>query len=205
MKAYQFVFSSALIAFGAFSQQSLAQSNAVVKGYIEGLSGIAQHRAELNEDQRLLSEVAATGGIRIGVAFNDYVAVEGSYQQFGEVNEGSTGTNGDSYDTETDVRAFRLGTRLSVPLNTWLNLTGRLGFSYWDYDVAIQNETTTSESFRIDDTGNDPYYGVGLRFELNRMFHIGVEYNRSKMQVNLDGQNVDHELGDATVSFGYIF
>jgi len=74
VKAYQFVFSSALIAFGAFSQQSLAQSNAVVKGYIEGLSGIAQHRAELNEE--LLHNYHGTTSLPFEPGDNQCLAVK---------------------------------------------------------------------------------------------------------------------------------
>jgi hypothetical protein len=85
------------------------------------------------------------------------VGIEGSYRDFGEPEDGF------------------LGQRVSVEVTSWdlfgyaglkfgpFGVFGKIGNTWWDADAKLNTDVGR---FSDGDSGNDPAYGIGARFQL---------------------------------------
>ena len=107
----------------------------------------------------------------IGWRFNKWIAIDGGYWDLGEFKSDFEGFDRkQSFDTQ----ALTLGGIVSVPL--WvLDLYGRGGFAYWEFDGR-----------NIDEDGTDPYYGLGVALNLGGSLDIYLEWVRFDFETELD-------------------
>ena len=116
----------------------------------------------------------------VGWRFNDYLAIDGGYQNFGRFDQ-----TFDDMGTPTDLSlkadGFTLGAIGSLPLSDRFSLFARAGAYFWDGDADINNVSAASpEETNI-------YYGVGVRFALTEKF-----------SVTADGSSYDLDGTDST-------
>jgi hypothetical protein len=110
------------------------------------------------------------GGYNFGIIPLIDIAVEGAYMDFGEQ------TNGDAQLESEAVGIFGLvGFNLGP-----VGLFGKVGAVDWDTDLKFDNASNESDS------GTDPAYGVGARFQLFSA-SIRAEYEL----FDLDGVDID--------------
>ena len=139
-----------------------------------------------------------------GIPLNENLAVEISYQDFGEAS--LSGVNGNQFRIGTTTYQFTTTASLSVsaesigyalvpkmPVSENLSLYGKLGFHYWDSKFSVTSTNTTAS---LDDDGNDVFYGFGAEMNFgNLKGRIGYSL------FDLDGDDI--ESVNIGISFGY--
>jgi len=106
-----------------------------------------------------------------GWQFNDYLSVEGGYQNFGAFDQRFT-VNGQTVDVSLDADGFTLGGTGSLPLSDRFALYGRVGAFFWDGDAEINNVSQA----RPED--KNLYLGAGVSFALVGRLKLIVDWTR---------------------------
>ncbi len=131
-----------------------------------------------------------------GYKFNQNMAVEGSYADFGELTIDSnvtspfTGTIHTTWEAQTLAVA---GVGI-LPLAYSMELFGKIGVHYWDVDLqstasAGGGAGSASES----DNGTSLLFGVGAGYNLNNNFALRAEWER------YDNVGDDNTTGESDV------
>jgi OOP family OmpA-OmpF porin len=155
------------------------------------------------------SDDATSIGIRGAYNINKNVALEASYQNYGEASWNSNDDFANQVDIGADTAAFNLGVKGILPLDDGFSLHARAGLSFWDVDIEVKNSFTPGVVYKGSDSGNDFYYGVGAQYSVNEKLSIGLEYTVAKYEVkpdgDLKGNDEDLELDTLalTVSFNF--
>jgi OOP family OmpA-OmpF porin len=106
--------------------------------------------------------------VEIGYEFNKNFGVELGYTSFGTVFD----SNDNSLNVRQKSNAITLSALGTIPVNDWFGVFGRLGYARYD-----TNNTGEIEGVPIkDENGNTPFWGAGVKFNLNEQFAIRVEY-----------------------------
>jgi OOP family OmpA-OmpF porin len=128
---------------------------------------------------------ATSIGIRGAYNINKNVAIESSYQSYGEASQDMSDSS-----VNTDTTAVNLAVKGILPLDYGFSLHARAGLSFWDLDVEVGG------AMRGGDSGNDTYYGVGAQYSVNEKYSIGLEYTVAKYKAQLGGdlKGVDTDL-----------
>lgn len=130
---------------------------------------------------------------QVGVQFSPVFSIEGGYNDFGEVEDGSL---------ELDADGTFAAALVHLPLGGFAPY-GKIGQLWWDVE---RRATTTSGGLigggqttvsRSSEDGNDTFYGVGVRFGEGPGLQMRVEYDRFA----LDDADVDM----ASVNLQYRF
>ena len=139
-----------------------------------------------------------------GIPLNENLAIEISYQDFGEAS--LSGNSGNQFKIGTTTYQFTTTATLSVaaesigyalvpkmPISENISLYGKLGFHYWDSKFSVTSTNTTAS---LDDDGNDVFYGFGAEMNFgNLKGRIGYSL------FDLDGDDiVSTNIG---ISFNY--
>ncbi len=120
--------------------------------------------------------------IGAGFAFNRYLSVEGSYQNFGEP-DGFVGCPIDVFciavvpfaREAVKVDGWSVALRGAVPVTETLSVFARLGFLSWD---------ASARSAVLNDSGTDLLYGIGLAADFNDRFGIQVSYEEAEVDID---------------------
>jgi len=124
--------------------------------------------------------------IKLGNRFNDYVALELSYVDFGEAEDDIE----PEWEVSTD--AVALSALAMLPIGDQFEVNVRVGGHHWDTQVREDGLG------QIDNlTGTDLHYGVGMAFRPNKQIQFGLHYTRYQLKQN------DIEYPNA--SFNYYF
>ncbi len=119
--------------------------------------------------------------VTAGWRFNDYFAIEGGYNNFGQFEQ-TVDVEGVPTDVSLKADGFTLGGLAYVPLSDRFSLFGRAGAYFWDGDAEINNVTAaTPEDANF-------YFGAGVRFALS-----------DKLSATLDGSRSDLDGASSTV------
>lgn len=106
--------------------------------------------------------------INIGYDFNKNFGVELGYTSFGTIFD----SNEDSFSVKQKSNAITLSVLGNVPINEWLGIYGRLGYARYD-----TNNTGSVDGVAVkDESGNTPFWGAGVKFNLNEQFALRLEY-----------------------------
>ena len=129
--------------------------------------------ASLSEDFDGFNVDSDSTAIRLvaGWQINDYLSVEGGYQNFGAFEQSFT-VNGQTVDLSLDADGFTLGGTGSLPLSDRFALYGRVGAFFWDGDAEINNVSQA----RPEDT--NLYLGAGVSFALAVRLKLIVDWTR---------------------------
>ena len=99
--------------------------------------------------------------VQVGYRFNKWLSLDATYIDLGDY-ETDREFNGNRQ--AFDVDAFTFGGMVSVPL--WiLDLYAKGGVADWKFDGAL-----------VDEDGTDPYYGLGLAFNLGGSLDLYGEW-----------------------------
>ncbi len=141
-------------------------------------------------------------GVRGGYTFNEYVAFELGYVDYGEMRE--TQMDGSVRITDKiSTKTVNAGIKLSLPLSSQWAVVGRLGMARWM--IRLVESTSQSLKARFRDDGKDPYYGIGLEYQVKHNLTVGLGYTSLEFEHDVDGTTVDHELENLALSVGYRF
>ncbi|PNS08777.1 outer membrane beta-barrel protein [Solilutibacter silvestris] len=148
-----------------------------------GESGQAFIRSELGKTQ--LKQAGAdnkikdtSGNIRGGYMFNHNIGVEGFYGRYYDKTDKHPGYDG---NTKLDgvgagvVGKVRVGDQAR---DTGFYASGRTGMmrSSYKQSISADNNGTTTEFSRTSHS-NQPYYGVGVGYDISRNTGVGVNYD----------------------------
>lgn len=131
---------------------------------------------------------------QVGMQFNPVFSLEGGYNDFGEVEDGSL---------ELDADGTFAAALVHLPLGSGFAPYGKLGQLWWD----VERKRTTSSGgvigggqttvARSSEDGSDTFYGLGVRIGEGPGLQMRIEYDRFA----LDDADVDM----ASVNLQYRF
>ena len=144
-------------------------------GFIVGAS---VGSAELSEDFGGFDVDADSTAFRFTVAwkFNDYLAIEGGYHNFGEFDQ-SFDIEGEIVDVSLKADGFTLGVVGNLPLGDRWSLFARSGAFFWDGDADINNVSAA----KPEDTNF--YFGAGVQLAIGEKLSLTADGSR----YDLDG------------------
>jgi OOP family OmpA-OmpF porin len=117
----------------------------------------------------------------VGWRFNDYLAIDGGYQNFGRFDQ-TFDDAGTPVDISLKADGFTLGVIGSLPISDRFSLFARGGAFFWDGDADINNVSVASP----EDTNF--YFGAGARLALTE-----------RLSATVDGSRYDLDGTDSTV------
>lgn len=149
--------------------------------------GFKSRGDEFDDDNDLVEGV-------VGAFISPYFGIEGSYTYFGEFG-------GDIASTEID--GYGLAAIGRLPITDTLALYIKGGYFMWDADVEVGE-------LDGDVDGEEPFYGVGLDFQVSDHLNVALEYDRYKFDLSdssLPDTIDDYETDIDTVKIGakYVF
>jgi len=104
----------------------------------------------------------------VGYDFNKNVGIELGYTSFGKFVE----TSSDSISLTQKSNAVTLSVIGTLPVNEMFAVYGRFGYARYD-----TNNSGTVEGVPVkDENGNSPFWGAGVKFNLNEQFALRLEY-----------------------------
>lgn len=166
-----------------WSQQTFQQPEREISPYVGG--GIGYYRLNdgnfLDEDERLKDDRYAWRAFA-GVDFARFLALEAGYIDFAKASSGNA---------SLDVDGWTAAVVGAIPLTQTFALTGKVGNLWWD---ATQE---TGAGGRSSDSGDDIFYGVGVRFSMTPNTDLRVEYDRYEVD--------DVDLDTASLNLQYRF
>lgn len=150
---------AALVALAAASAPALSQE----AGWYAGL-GIGQ--SEFKEG----CGIAALGcddkdtaySVFGGYQFNANLGAELGYTDLGEATAGGASVG---------AKGFELTGVGTLPINQQFAVYGKLGFYRWDVDASAPGAS-------FSETGTDPTFGVGVKYDLTRNFALRAQWQR---------------------------
>jgi len=126
--------------------------------------------------------------IAVGWRFNDYLAVEGGYHNFGRFDQ-SFDIDGTLVDVSLKADGFMLGGVASLPLNDKFSLFARAGAFFWDGDADINSvSAATPEDTNL-------YLGGGARLALTERWSLTADGSRYALE----------DTSSTVLSFGFDF
>ncbi|MFZ5603465.1 MAG: outer membrane beta-barrel protein [Pseudomonadota bacterium] len=123
-------------------------------------------------------------GYNIGVIPMLNLAVEGAYVNFGTYEGEIAGLSGNEIDVDGFIFSGLVGFDLGP-----IGLFGKMGMLSWDNEIS-------SDSFDESDSGTDPAYGVGAKFQIGSIA-VRAEYE----MFDLDDADIDFYSVGAAFTF----
>lgn len=144
-------------------------------------------------------------GVRGAYTFNPNVAAELSYHYYGSYDDSWQDEFGWWVDESFTSSALMAGLKAHLPLSAGYSLVGRLGASYWDFELEETDEGFPGDVFVFNDRDIGVYYGVGLQLDITQELFISVEYTGVPMTASLGGYTVKHRTDNVSASMGFRF
>lgn len=127
--------------------------------------GAGYGRYDVNEDR--FDENDTVWKAYAGFSFNRAFAIEASWVDFNEAREA-----GDSFQAD----GWGAAAVLSLPLTENFSLNGKAGQFFWDADR--RTAVPIGVPGVVSDDGDDPFYGAGVKFRLNELIDLRLEWER---------------------------
>jgi OOP family OmpA-OmpF porin len=162
---------------------ALASSGLAAQSHAEGNWYVGGSVSQAFVDERGLDEDDTGAKIFGGYKFNDYVAIEGGYYDFGEIGNSSS---------ELEIDGISLAVVGSVPVSSKISLLGKVGVHDWDADV-----TGSASSAVNTDSDTDAFYGIGAEYALTDSLKIRAELERYEVE------DLDVDLVSVGISFSF--
>ncbi len=129
----------------------------------------------------------------VGYKFNPYIAVEGSYIDFGKYGSSVAGAETDGYTAAL---------KLMLPLGERVELYAKGGQLWYDTDYNVAGISASD-----DDTG--VFAGAGVGFKITENFLINAEYTWYDAEIDagdvVDGANTSTDFKQASIGLEYRF
>lgn len=185
-----------LVTTAALSVQANAEGAAeLMIGFADQSTEIANYGSTSGDD--------ISFGLRGVYSFNENIAIEVAFQDYGETDDTYIDSYGDTINDRISASALTAGVKGSVPIQGGLSLSARIGLSSWDVDIRETDSASPGEVYGGSDDGSDLYYGVGLQFDLNDAVYVGAEYTITEMGLSIG--SADHEVKNLGLFVGYSF
>ena len=113
--------------------------------------------------------------LNVGWQFNDFLAFEGGYHNFGNFDE-VLDVGGVLSDVRVEADGFTLGATASIPVGDNFSLFGRAGAFFWDGDAEINKIVLA----RPED--ENLYYGAGADFKVTDRFSLVGDWTRYELE-----------------------
>jgi OOP family OmpA-OmpF porin len=133
-----------------------------------------------------------------GAQFNQYLAVEFQYQDFGDQDAGAIAAGGRGYDG--DGKAFGIHVLPQLPITEELSAYFRLGFVRAGVSYDYKDGSGDGSFY---DTTNE--YGLGLQYNIDKHFAVRVEAETIHNVGDDEGFNSDDTVDIIGVSGVYKF
>ena len=133
-----------------------------------------------------------------GYRFNEFFAAEAQATFVDGFHATVRIPNGNDVKLDVDYHSFALGGQGRYPLGDKFSLIGRVGIHAWDADSSVFVNGIDTD-FRANDSGTDPYFGVGASLKITDDIRVETGYTRYKA----DGDNVDVITFGFGVDFGW--
>jgi len=134
-------------------------------------------------DERGLDDDDTGGKVFAGYNFNDYFAVEASYYDFGDTEQGAN---------RLAVDGFGIAAVGKLPVSDSVSLFAKVGAHDWDAEANGPIATRLS-----DDSDSDVFYGVGVQYDLG--FNLSLRGEVERYEVD------DFDFDVATIGISYNF
>jgi len=108
----------------------------------------------------------------VGFRFLKFLGLEGSYIDFGTLEDSSAGI-----DLSVDATGYDLFLVGVLPLGKHFELFAKAGYFKWDRNADASGTMSGSDS----DSGNDPVYGAGAAFIFGKHIGLRLEYEKFDM------------------------
>lgn len=154
--------------------------------YAFGALGQAKYKNDIS------SESATSFGVGGGYWFNDNFAVEGRYDDFGDVDS----SNEMGINNAFNATAFAVNILAGIPLNDQFKIYAKAGISLWELDSVITANNTLSNSF----SGEDFTYGFGAEYLATDYLSVGAEFTSVAVEDSNETENGGSFRVDADVS-----
>jgi opacity protein-like surface antigen len=127
-----------------------------------------------------------------GYALTRNVSLEGAYQDIGSHNGETDCPPGLTclvipVSARADLTGISLSLIGSIPLTDRLDVYGKFGFVSWDVDFK-------GISSAFDTSGEDLYYGAGLRWSIDDHWKIFAEYGRVELDLDTASIGVSYHF-----------
>lgn len=109
----------------------------------------------------------------VGAFISPYFGIEGSYTYFGEFG-------GDNVEATLDGYGIAAIGRL--PLSDTFSVFIKGGYFWWDADIDVDGPLGLSGSGDVD--GEEPFYGIGVDFQVSDHLNLAVEYDRYEFDLS---------------------
>lgn len=187
------------VLMGALSAPSFA--------FAEFYAAIAIGNAEQRSDFSLLppSGDDLSTGLRIGYYLNPHVTAELAYHDYGKAEDHNYLGAGILLTDEMETSALSIGLKGMIPVSDVVSITGHLGISKWEYDLTSTASFLPMETFKDDDSGTDPYIGIGVQYELSDKAFVALEHVITEMGVSASGESIDHDVKNTALVLGITF
>jgi OOP family OmpA-OmpF porin len=163
-------FTTALLAAAAL----LASGGAMAQAYVGGSLGFSE--LDIDCDGWGSCDKSDVGfKLFGGYKFTPYVAIEGSYIDYGKANLSDPG-----FSAEVTGTSFGIGVAGFLPFNQMLTGIGRVGFASNKAKATGVNIIGGSE------TNTKPYFGIGLDFMVAKNLHVEAALDFTKFEQEND-------------------
>ena len=146
--------------------------------------------------------ISAEGGY---MSMGDVFSASGSVSAGGVGDSGVTEGIAWSYTNDlalgasgaVDADGWTLGALLTFPATDKLSVYAKGGMYFWDAEgtlvagitagsITIDGETYNgTESISVSDSGTDPYFGVGVQYDINEQLGFRVDYTRYQADITI--------------------
>lgn len=171
----------------------------------ELLLGTADQETELSVGGSTSADDTSIG-IRGAYQYNENVAIELAYHNYGEAESSYIDVYGDTYHDKLETTSVNIGIKGVLPVDNNFSLAARLGLAMWDYTLTGTSAALPGGSLTLEDDGTDIYYGIGAQYDFNEKVFVGVEYTVTELDLSLLGVlSADHEVKNFSLSIGSRF
>ncbi|WP_461537051.1 porin family protein [Spongorhabdus nitratireducens] len=134
----------------------------------------------------------------LGYQINKNLALEAFYTDLGEIS-GQAIVNEWDEKVEMSAKGYGLQVVGFLPVNEYVSLYGKAGAIRWDVDAENKSHHPTfgDEQRSASDDGTDVAFGVGVDFNINKSFAVGLNadlYKLDDTDVSVYGASVKYKF-----------
>lgn len=134
-------------------------------------AGVGIYTLSLDDDEfDDFDDNAAFGRLFGGVRISDNLAIEADYQKLAETKDDLLGA-----EVKVDASAWTLSVRPILPVTDFIDLYGRLGWTWYDVNAKASG---FGSSFSIEDSDSDFTWGGGIDINLGQSLSLRGDFSR---------------------------
>ena len=120
-------------------------------------------------------------GLRLGYQFNEYIAIEAGYHNYGEAKDNYIDEFDDTINVKISSSAVSFGIKGSLPISDHFSIFARTGMAKWDFKSSFTDSSMPGEVEQLKESDKDIYYGIGAEYRFNETISLGLEYSLLSM------------------------